>query len=67
MRDAMQHAWNGYRTYAWGSDELHPMLKAPSSWFGLGLTIVDAIDTLYIMNMTKGLIKSENFFLHIQF
>ena len=54
----MQHAWKGYKTYAWGSDELHPIAKGPSSWFGLGLTIVDAIDTLYIMDMTKGLIKS---------
>ena len=53
----MQHAWKAYRTYAWGYDELQPLSKTPSSWFGLGLTIVDAIDTLYIMNMTKGLIK----------
>jgi mannosyl-oligosaccharide alpha-1,2-mannosidase len=64
----MQHAWKAYRTYAWGFDELHPLLKAPSSWFGLGLTIVDSIDTLYIMNMTKGLIKSYGkFSVHIEF
>ena len=50
----MRHAWKAYRTYAWGYDELQPLSKTPSAWFGLGLTIVDAIDTLYIMNMTEG-------------
>ncbi|CAF2379856.1 unnamed protein product [Rotaria sp. Silwood2] len=53
VRDAMRHAWKAYRTYAWGYDELQPLSKSPSSWFGLGLTIVDSIDTLYIMNMTE--------------
>jgi hypothetical protein len=51
----MRHAWKAYRTYAWGYDELLPLSKSSSSWFGLGLTIVDSIDTLYIMNMQEGL------------
>ena len=54
VRDAMRHAWKAYRTYAWGSDELQPISKKPAPWFGLGLTIVDGIDSLYIMNMTEG-------------
>ncbi|CAF3308289.1 unnamed protein product [Rotaria socialis] len=53
VRDAMRHAWKAYRTYAWGYDELLPISKTPSMWFGIGLTIVDCIDTLYIMNMTE--------------
>jgi len=53
----MRHAWKAYRTYAWGSDELEPISKTASVWFGLGLTIVDSIDTLYIMNMTEGSIE----------
>ena len=55
VRDAMRHAWKAYRSYAWGFDELLTNSKTPSDWFGLGLTIVDGIDTLYIMNMTEGL------------
>lgn len=55
VRNAMAHAWKAYRTYAWGSDELKSLSKMGSSWFGLGLTIVDSIDTLYIMNLTEGL------------
>lgn len=53
----MKHAWQGYRKHAWGYDELKSISKRPSTWFGLGLTIIDSIDTLYIMNMTEGCIK----------
>jgi mannosyl-oligosaccharide alpha-1,2-mannosidase len=53
----MKHAWKAYRTYAWGYDELQSISKSPSTWFGLGLTIIDSIDTLYIMNMTEGWIQ----------
>ncbi|CAF3731282.1 unnamed protein product [Rotaria sp. Silwood1] len=53
VRNAMKHAWKAYRTYAWGYDELQTLSKSPSTWFGLGLTIIDGIDTLYIMNMTE--------------
>jgi len=61
IRDAMRHAWKAYRTYAWGYDELLTLSKSPSSWFGLGLTIIDSIDTLYIMNMTEGLLFRKSF------
>ena len=48
---AMQWAWKGYKDYAWGHDELLPVSRASSEWFRLGLTIVDALDTLYIMGL----------------
>lgn len=52
----MKHAWNNYKKYAWGSNELRPISRMghSGSVFGagrLGATIVDAIDTLYIMGM----------------
>lgn len=56
----MRHAWKAYRTYAWGFDEVQPLSKRPAPWFGLGLTIVDCIDTLYIMNMTEGTSLNQN-------
>jgi hypothetical protein len=59
VRDATRHAWKAYRTFAWGYDELQPISKTSSAWFGLGLTIVDGIDTLYIMNMTEGGCRNE--------
>lgn len=46
----MVHAWQGYRQHAWGMDELCPVSKeGRNSFSGLGATIIDALDTLYIM------------------
>ncbi|XP_047243664.1 mannosyl-oligosaccharide 1,2-alpha-mannosidase IA isoform X2 [Girardinichthys multiradiatus] len=51
----MKHAWDSYQRYAWGSNELRPVSKQghSSNLFGSikGATIVDALDTLYIMEM----------------
>jgi Glycosyl hydrolase family 47 len=52
---AMQHAWKGYKKFAWGHDHLKPISGAYHDWFHLGLTIVDSIDTLYIMNLKAGI------------
>lgn len=75
------HAWGGYKSFAWGMDELQPIAKTgqnvrtlsgvyyiciydcpPSlplpinqptytntQWFGLGLTLVDSLDLLWLM------------------
>jgi hypothetical protein len=48
---AFLHAWDGYKQYAWGQDELKPISKTSSRWFGLGLTIIDSLDTIYIMGL----------------
>uniref|UniRef100_A0A8C7UXS4 alpha-1,2-Mannosidase n=1 Tax=Oncorhynchus mykiss TaxID=8022 RepID=A0A8C7UXS4_ONCMY len=53
----MTFAWDSYKRYAWGSNELRPVSKQghSSNLFGEylspGATIVDALDTLYIMEM----------------
>ncbi|RNA09413.1 endoplasmic reticulum mannosyl-oligosaccharide 1-2-alpha-mannosidase-like [Brachionus plicatilis] len=49
--EAFLHAWKSYKEHAWGEDELKPISKKFSSWFNLGLTIVDSLDTMYIMNL----------------
>ncbi len=51
---AFQHAWAAYKKYAWGKDELQPLTKSHSTWFGLGLTLVDSLDTMYIMGLKEG-------------
>lgn len=48
------HAWQNYKLYAWGKNELRPLSKTAytAGVFGsnnLGVTIVDSLDTLYIM------------------
>ena len=51
----MEISWAGYETYAWGYDEYHPVSKSGRMMVqptGLGWIIVDALDTLILMNMT---------------
>lgn len=48
---AFQHAWFGYKKYAWGHDELLPVSRRFANPFGLGLTIVDSLDTAIIMGL----------------
>ncbi len=52
--NAAKHAWSGYKKYAWGHDHLRPISQSYQDWFHLGLTIVDSLDTLYIMNLKSG-------------
>lgn len=50
-----KHAWKGYKEFAWGHDNLRPISMGSSDWFGLGLTIVDSLDTIYIMDLQEGM------------
>lgn len=54
----MAHAWGGYAEYAWGANELRPvsLREHSGSVFGtaqMGATIVDGMDTLYLMGMME--------------
>ncbi|XP_054875317.1 endoplasmic reticulum mannosyl-oligosaccharide 1,2-alpha-mannosidase isoform X2 [Amphiprion ocellaris] len=53
VRDAFRHAWKGYKDHAWGHDELKPISKSFSEWFGLGLTLIDSLDTMWIMGLKE--------------
>ncbi|KAF0296741.1 Endoplasmic reticulum mannosyl-oligosaccharide 1,2-alpha-mannosidase [Amphibalanus amphitrite] len=50
---AFQHAWTAYTNYAWGHDHLKPISQTAHDWFGLGLTLIDSLDTMYIMDLKK--------------
>ncbi|EQC31484.1 hypothetical protein SDRG_10660 [Saprolegnia diclina VS20] len=53
IKAAMQHAWGGYESRAFGADEVSPVSgnRRQNVWGGIGVTLVDALDTLYIMGM----------------
>jgi len=51
--DAFKFAWTNYRRFSWGEDHLRPISKTGQNWFGLGLTIVDSLDTMLIMNLRE--------------
>lgn len=55
---AFQHAWKGYRDYAWGRDELKPISKGWINWLGVGVTIIDSLDTMWIMGLKDGLCRT---------
>ena len=57
--EAFQYAWTNYRRFAWGNDHLRPISKTGQNWFGLGLTIVDSLDTMLIMNLLVSCIKNS--------
>jgi hypothetical protein len=54
VREAMQHAWTGYKTYASGYDALKPISKQGHNWYGTSfcMTPVDAFDTFILMGLT---------------
>lgn len=49
------HAWNGYKKYAWGNDDLNPISKTPKNWHSetLLMTPVDSLDTMILMGLKK--------------
>uniref|UniRef100_A0A8C2K6W2 alpha-1,2-Mannosidase n=1 Tax=Cyprinus carpio TaxID=7962 RepID=A0A8C2K6W2_CYPCA len=51
VQEAFRHAWKGYKDFAWGHDELKPISKTHGEWFGLGLTLIDALDTMWILGL----------------
>ena len=46
----MRHVWSNYEQHAFGKDELKPVSgRGTDSWGGLGQTLVDSLDTLWLM------------------
>lgn len=68
IKFAFLHAWNGYSKYAWGHDEVNPITNQPyDSWGSLGATIVDSLDTLYLMGLNDEFEKCKDFVRRIRF
>ncbi|EMF08692.1 glycoside hydrolase family 47 protein [Sphaerulina musiva SO2202] len=52
IKDAAKHAWKGYRDFGWGFDEVAPVSGVGKNSFnGWGATLVDSLDTLWIMGL----------------
>ncbi|CAG4955499.1 unnamed protein product [Colias eurytheme] len=50
---SFKHAWRGYKELAWGHDNLKPVSGTAYDWFSLGLTIIDSLDTAFIMGLME--------------
>jgi mannosidase alpha-like ER degradation enhancer 2 len=59
------HAWNGYKKYAWGHDDLRPLTKGYHDWYAqpLLMTPVDALDTMILMGLKDEAETTKEFIL----
>jgi len=55
VRREFLHAWNGYKQYCWGHDDLKPLSKTCRDWYGTPvlMTAVDSLDSLYLLGFKK--------------
>ncbi|KAI0942114.1 hypothetical protein AcW1_009570 [Taiwanofungus camphoratus] len=61
-------SWQAYKTYAFGHDDLSPVsLSYSDSYGGWGASIVDGLDTMYIMGLTDIFEEAVNFTLQVDF
>src|SRR5437764_13723699 len=53
VRAEFLHAWNGYKKYCWGHDDLKPLSKTCHDWYAepLLMTPVDALDTMILIGL----------------
>jgi len=66
IRQMMKLAWDGYKKFAWGASELRPVSKRrhTTNIFGnaeTGATIIDALDTLWLMGMKNEFNEGKEF------
>jgi mannosidase alpha-like ER degradation enhancer 2 len=59
------HAWNGYKKYAWGHDDLKPLSKTHHDWYPqpLLMTAVDALDTMILMDLNDEAAATKQYIL----
>jgi mannosyl-oligosaccharide alpha-1,2-mannosidase len=54
VKDSFVHSWEGYKKYAWLRDEVAPVKGGFKDTFGgWAATLVDALDTLWIMGLKE--------------
>lgn len=51
--DSIRWAWESYRRCAWGYDEVQPISCRGHQWFGLGLYMIDGLDTLILAGLEQ--------------
>lgn len=60
VRDALRHLWHGYRSAAWGSDEVRPLSgQRGGQWGDVGMAVLDTMDTLWLADLHKEFDEGE--------
>ena len=63
VRNEFLHAWNSYKQFAMGHDEVKPLSKTFRDWHSVPLlmTPVDALDVMYLMGLDEEAESTKNF------
>jgi mannosyl-oligosaccharide alpha-1,2-mannosidase len=68
VRKEFIHAWTGYQDHGWMADSLRPLTGRTENQFcGWSATLVDALDTLWIMQLDEEFEEAVNATLNIDF
>ncbi|KAJ5487430.1 CAZyme family GH47 [Penicillium desertorum] len=67
VKEAFERCWRSYQSLAWGADELAPLGSSPKNKLGWGATLIDNLDTLWIMGMHDEFKKAVAAVTHIKF
>nr|POE85180.1 putative mannosyl-oligosaccharide alpha-1,2-mannosidase [Quercus suber] len=68
VKAAMERTWKSYRKYAWMQDELTPISAGGKSPYGgWSATLVDSLDTLWIMDLRDEFKEAVDAAVHIDF
>ena len=51
VRTEMRFLWKQYAKYCLGEDEINPGTGECVQWIGMAATLIDSLDTLYIMDL----------------
>jgi len=62
VKKAMEYGWGGYSQYAWGMDEILPISRrGTNNWGGFAVTLVDSLDTLWLLGMKDEFYKARDY------
>ena len=53
VKESFLHSWKGYKDHAWLQDEVTPVAGGSRHSFGWATTLIDSLDTLWIMGERK--------------
>lgn len=68
IKDAFTRSWEGYKQHAWLQDELSPVTgKSRNPFCGWAATLVDSLDTLWILGMKAEFEEAANAVKQIDF
>ncbi|KAJ1739717.1 Vacuolar protein-sorting-associated protein 33 [Coemansia sp. RSA 1086] len=68
VKKGFQYAWAGYEKYAYGADEIDVLKMRPKTTRnGWGATLVDALDTLWVLGMKDEFARARDHVANINF